>query len=124
MHLEYKSNGSRSKAVHVLDLGEILSVDEHLARSGTVKRAEHVQQRGLAAPRGSHDGQHLALSDGEIDVVKSADLDSVTVGLGQVLRADEHTALAHGIYSVSMSAKAVMPQRKRGASSSKVIITL
>ena len=52
------------------DLGQVLSGDPDGARSRRVDPGEQVQERGLAASRGSGDGHHLPLAHLELDARK------------------------------------------------------
>ena len=47
-----------------------LAVDRNLALGGRLEAADDVQERGLAAAGGTHDGDELILVDVEVDAVQ------------------------------------------------------
>ena len=53
--------------------GDLPALDPDPAGAGLEQTTEDQQQGGLAAPRGSHQGQHLPGMDGEIDLVDGMD---------------------------------------------------
>jgi hypothetical protein len=69
---------------HVVDHA-VAEADLPLVRG--VKAGEKPQQRGLAAPRGAEEGEHLALLDGETDL---ADRRQGPEALGEILDRDAH----------------------------------
>ena len=54
----------------VAELAQRLTLHQHLAFGRQVKPAQQVQQSGLAAAGGAHNGHELADVDGEVDVVE------------------------------------------------------
>ena len=42
-------------------------IDHHRPAIGLVQRADDLEERGLARPRGTHDAHHLAFVDVEVD---------------------------------------------------------
>jgi len=57
----------------VTELRERLSGQDHLPRAGLVQASQQVEQRGLARPGGTHDGDELTALDAEVDAIQGGD---------------------------------------------------
>ncbi len=77
------------------DLGELVfgqvadggAVEVDVAGGGRVEAGEQAEQRGLAAAGGAHDGDELALGDGEVEAFEDVDgAGAVADGFAQVCR--------------------------------------
>ena len=71
--LEDEAERLGPEAVEVLSSGEAASLETNLAVRGPIESADQVQQCGLAAAAGPHDGEILAAANRERDVGKSAE---------------------------------------------------
>jgi fluoroquinolone transport system permease protein len=52
-------------------VGELLPGEQHAARGHPVHAADVVEQRGLAGPRGAHDGDELPVGDLQVEVLRA-----------------------------------------------------
>ena len=64
--------GAEAREAGFIQTRDVGSVDDGYASGGRVESAENIDQRGLAGARGAHDGDPLALFDGEGDAVEGA----------------------------------------------------
>jgi hypothetical protein len=68
---------------------EVIPIDQHFASGGLRQAADHVEQRRLAAPRGTHHGDRFAGQDFEIHTAQGRDLDLArAVKLPQILSSE------------------------------------
>jgi hypothetical protein len=74
-------------------VAQALAVDEHLADRRPVEPRDDVEQRGLAGPAGSHDGDRPTLAHGERDVAQRLHL-----GLAAPIRSGDALDLQHCAY--------------------------
>ena len=96
--LEDEADGAAAKqgAVGVAHLAQVVAVDPHDAGGGRGEAAEDVEQRGLAAARGAHDGHYLAFMDFEVHPAQGRDFDPAgMVNLPQVVALDDRFQLRH-----------------------------
>jgi len=77
--------------------GHADAVDLHPPGARRDKAAEHVEDGGLAAARGAHDGHELPVEDLERDVLDGGDRPvAVAKCLGEITEHDAGTAGGHG----------------------------
>ena len=78
-------------------------VDLDLTFGWRVQPAEQVEQGGLAAAAGTHDGDELAGVHSEVDVIERDDLGgTAAVDLGQTLGLDDRHATVSSSYPVAL----------------------
>ena len=71
--LEHEADvaGAQRRAAVLIERGQLLAVEEHLADARFVEPGEQREQRGLARAGGADDRERLARADGEIHAVEN-----------------------------------------------------
>ena len=97
VHLEHEAHGPGAETVQIVLPGQIVPVDDHLARGRLVQRADQVEQRRFAAAAGPHHGHKLGLLNAEVHVIQRAHFFAIAaVDFGEAQRLDDDFVVGHG----------------------------